>query len=75
MYYSVKKIALKLVADGPVKVLATPRKVQLLFGGKFIVRTINAVYVWEHPYYPQVSFSRVYLDFQSSQRFPSVQTA
>ena len=46
---------MKLAADGPVKVLSTPRKVQLLFGGVFIVRTTNAVYVWEHPYYPQVS--------------------
>jgi uncharacterized protein (DUF427 family) len=51
---SLKKIASKLGTDGPVKTLPTPRKVQILFGGIYIIRTINAHYVWEHPFYPQL---------------------
>lgn len=44
---------MKLGTEGPVKTLPTPRKVQLLFGGVYILRTTKAVYVWEHPFYPQ----------------------
>ncbi len=50
---SIKKIALKLGTDGPVKTLPTPRKIQILFNGVYIIRTINASYVWEHPYVPK----------------------
>ncbi|KAK5173651.1 uncharacterized protein LTR77_002332 [Saxophila tyrrhenica] len=50
----VRKIALKLGTDGPVKTLPTPRKVQILFGGTYIIRTTNAHYVWEHPFFPQL---------------------
>ncbi|KAK3048124.1 hypothetical protein LTR09_010463 [Extremus antarcticus] len=57
----IKKIALKLGTDGPVKTLPTPRKIQILFNGVYIIRTINASYVWEHPlspwtkrFYPQL---------------------
>ncbi|KAK3718933.1 hypothetical protein LTR37_004849 [Vermiconidia calcicola] len=53
MPMNLKKLAVKLGTDGPVKTLKTPRKVQILFGGAYIIRTINASYVWEHPYYPQ----------------------
>ena len=50
---SLKKLALKLGTDGPVKTLQTQRKVQILYGGTYILQTTNAVFVWEHPYYPQ----------------------
>lgn len=50
---SLKKIALKLGTDGPHKVLPTPRLIQLLFNGAYIIKTTKAVFVWEHPYYPQ----------------------
>lgn len=32
--------------------MPTPRLVQILFNGTYIVRTTSACYVWEHPYYP-----------------------
>lgn len=51
--YSLKKLALKLGTDGPVKTLSTPRKIQILYGGTYILKTTSAIYVWEHPYYPQ----------------------
>ena len=50
---SLKKLALKLGTDGPVKTLPTPRKIQILFSGLYILKTTSAIYVWEHPYYPQ----------------------
>ena len=34
-----KKLALKLATDGPVKTLPTSRKLQIQFGGHFIART------------------------------------
>ena len=37
-----------------MKTLPTQRKVQILFGGQYIVRTTGASYVWEFPYYPQL---------------------
>jgi uncharacterized protein (DUF427 family) len=36
-----------------VKTLTTPRLVRILFGGEYIVQTTSALFVWEHPYYPQ----------------------
>ena len=36
-----------------MKTLPTPRKIQILFGGIYVIKTTNAVFVWEHPYYPQ----------------------
>jgi uncharacterized protein (DUF427 family) len=36
-----------------VKTLQTPRLVRILFGGEYIVQTTSALFVWEHPYYPQ----------------------
>ena len=50
---SLKKLAIKLGTDGPVKTFATPKKIQILFGGIYILKTTNALYVWEHPFYPQ----------------------
>ncbi|KAH7407430.1 hypothetical protein BKA64DRAFT_666557 [Cadophora sp. MPI-SDFR-AT-0126] len=42
----------KLTSEGPHKVEATPRRVRGLLGGKYIFDTLEAKYVWEHPYYP-----------------------
>jgi len=50
---NLKKLAIKLGTDGPVKVLPTPRMIKLLFNGTYILQTTNAHYVWEHPFYPQ----------------------
>ena len=47
------KTAIKLGTQGPVKVLPTLRLVQLRFNGLIILKTTNAQYIWEHPYYPQ----------------------
>ncbi|KAI2616733.1 DUF427-domain-containing protein [Hypoxylon sp. NC1633] len=42
----------RLVEEGPVKTLATPRRVRILFNGVYIADTTAALYVWEHQYYP-----------------------
>ncbi|KAG4435938.1 hypothetical protein IFR05_008595, partial [Cadophora sp. M221] len=42
----------KLTSEGPHKVEGTPRRVRGLLGGKYIFDTLEARYVWEHPYYP-----------------------
>ncbi|KAI1385535.1 DUF427-domain-containing protein [Hypoxylon trugodes] len=42
----------KLVEQGPVKTLHTPRRVRILYNGVYIADTTSAVYVWEHEYYP-----------------------
>ncbi|KAK4615618.1 hypothetical protein CLAFUW4_09988 [Fulvia fulva] len=57
-----KKLALKLGTDGPHKVLPTPRKIQVLFNGAYIIKTTKASFVWEHPYYPQLYFPRTELE-------------
>lgn len=67
---SLKKIALKLGTDGPHKVLQTPRLVQLLFNGAYIIKTTKAVFVWEHPFYPQ--FYIPASEFSSKSAHPSL---
>jgi uncharacterized protein (DUF427 family) len=52
--HRLQKLALKLGTDGPYKTLPTSRKIQLLVNGYYIIRTTKAVYVWEHPFYPQL---------------------
>ncbi|GAB7355209.1 hypothetical protein MBLNU459_g5763t1 [Dothideomycetes sp. NU459] len=50
-------LALRLAKDGPVKTLPTPRRVRILFNGAYIVDTdgtAGALFVWEHPFYPQL---------------------
>jgi len=42
----------KLTTEGPHKTEKTPRRIRGLFGSKWIFDTIQAYYVWEHPYYP-----------------------
>ncbi|KXL50539.1 hypothetical protein M433DRAFT_2260 [Acidomyces richmondensis BFW] len=50
---SLKKLALKLGTDGPVKVFPTSRMVKILYNGSYILQTTQARFVWEHPFYPQ----------------------
>lgn len=50
---NLKKLAIKLGTDGPVKTLPTPRVVKLLHNGHYILQTTKAKYVWEIPFYPQ----------------------
>ncbi|GAB7359499.1 hypothetical protein MBLNU230_g6144t1 [Neophaeotheca triangularis] len=49
----IQDIALKMATQGPHKTLPTPRLVQIVFAHTYIARTTSALYVWEHPYYPQ----------------------
>ncbi|CAK1367801.1 hypothetical protein CB0940_11457 [Cercospora beticola] len=49
-----KSLAIKLGTQGPHKTLPTPRLIQLLFNGVYILKTTAAIFVWEHPYYPQL---------------------
>ncbi|GAB7337699.1 hypothetical protein MBLNU457_g2984t2 [Dothideomycetes sp. NU457] len=50
---NLKDLALRLVAEGPHKVLPTPKRVRILHKGAYIADSTKARYVWEHPYYPQ----------------------
>ncbi|KAL2073503.1 hypothetical protein VTL71DRAFT_10829 [Oculimacula yallundae] len=45
-------LAAKLISEGPHKLEKTPRRVRGLLGGKYIFDTLEARYVWEHPFYP-----------------------
>ncbi|KAF2014831.1 DUF427-domain-containing protein [Aaosphaeria arxii CBS 175.79] len=47
------QLAQKILSEGPFRQSSTPRRVRGLFNGKFVFDTVNAVHVWEHPYYPQ----------------------
>jgi hypothetical protein len=51
---SLRRLAIKLGTDGPVKVLPANRQVSLLFNGVYILQTTQSRYVWEHPFYPQL---------------------
>ncbi|KAF2209988.1 hypothetical protein CERZMDRAFT_100038 [Cercospora zeae-maydis SCOH1-5] len=51
-----KSLTIKLATQGPHKTLPTPRLIQLLFNGVYMLKTTAAIYVWEHPYYPQLYF-------------------
>lgn len=44
------ELADKLVKEGPHKQEPTNRRVRALLGGKWIFDTLEATYVWEHPY-------------------------
>ena len=68
LHPSIKKLAAKLGADGPVKTLSTPRYVKAILGGIYVIKTTNAAYVWEHPYYPQFYVPRSDLYEQSTNR-------
>ncbi|PPJ60451.1 hypothetical protein CBER1_07348 [Cercospora berteroae] len=49
-----KSLAIRLGTQGPHKTLPTPRLIQILFNGVYILKTTAAIFVWEHPYYPQL---------------------
>ncbi|KAK6439612.1 hypothetical protein LTR95_004184 [Oleoguttula sp. CCFEE 5521] len=51
---TLEALAVKLAKEGPHKTLPTPRLVQILHNGVYIVRTTGAAFVWEVPYYPQL---------------------
>ena len=63
-------MALKLGTQGPHKTLPTTRLIQLLFNGVYMIKTTKAVFVWEHPYYPQLyipaSVLQAYFDARSA---------
>ncbi|ETS85284.1 hypothetical protein PFICI_03309 [Pestalotiopsis fici W106-1] len=42
----------RLLADGPHKTMAASRRVRILFNGIYVADTTDALFVWEHPYYP-----------------------
>ncbi|KAI0165417.1 DUF427-domain-containing protein [Hypoxylon sp. FL1284] len=46
------KLGKALATKGPVKTLATPRRVRIQFSGAYVADTTSALYVWEHEYYP-----------------------
>lgn len=50
---SLRRLARALASRGPLKVLPANKRVRLLFNGALIVDTSDALYVWEHEYYPQ----------------------
>ncbi|KAK0100900.1 hypothetical protein ONS95_007344 [Cadophora gregata] len=60
----------KLASEGPHKTEDTPRRVRGLLGGKYIFDTLEAKYVWEHPYYPY--FYIPYNTFSSDVKFEKV---
>lgn len=42
----------RLLTQGPVKTLRTPKRVRIQFGHTIVADTTSALYVWEHDYYP-----------------------
>lgn len=49
---NLRDLGRKLLKDGPVKTLPTPRRVRILFDGSYVADTTDALFVWEHEYYP-----------------------
>lgn len=71
--HRLEKLAIKLAKDGPIKILPTPRLIQLLFNGAYIVRTTTAHHVWEVPYYPQLYFHKSALTGSQAKGFTAKQ--
>lgn len=46
------KLGERLLHQGPVKTLPTPKRVRIQFGSTIAADTTSALYVWEHDYYP-----------------------
>ncbi|KAI1808576.1 DUF427-domain-containing protein [Daldinia bambusicola] len=46
------KLGNELLEKGPVKTLATPRRVRIQLNGAYVADTTAALFVWEHEYYP-----------------------
>jgi len=55
---SLQDLITKLESAGPHKTEKTAKRVRGLLNGKFGFDTNEAVYVWEHPYYPQFYIPR-----------------
>ena len=53
---SLVKLGQTLLSKGPHKTESTPKRVRVRFNNVFVVDTIEATYVWEHPYYPQYAY-------------------
>lgn len=52
---SLPTLARHLAANGPHKLLpAQPRRIRILFANAFVADTTNALYIWEHEFYPQL---------------------
>ncbi|KZM18426.1 uncharacterized protein EKO05_0007701 [Ascochyta rabiei] len=47
------RLAQKLASEGPYRVEQTPRRVRALFNGRYVIDTLRAYHVWEHPNFPQ----------------------
>ncbi|KAI1194116.1 DUF427-domain-containing protein [Nemania serpens] len=46
-------LARRLLATGPAKTLAAaPKRIRAVLGGRTVADTTEAVYIWEHAYYP-----------------------
>ncbi|KAK8065384.1 hypothetical protein PG997_012131 [Apiospora hydei] len=46
------KLGERLLTQGPVKTLRTPKRVRIQLGSTVVADTTSALYVWEHEYYP-----------------------
>jgi len=57
-----KQLALRLASEGPVKTLATPKRIRILYNGAYVADSTKAVFIWEHEYYPQYYLPRSAFD-------------
>lgn len=48
-----RRLVQRLARDGPVKYESTQKRIRLLFNGAIVADTTEALYVWEHKFYPQ----------------------
>ncbi|KAI1159216.1 DUF427-domain-containing protein [Nemania serpens] len=66
------QLARRLLVAGPARTLAAaPKRVRIVLGGRTVADTTEAVYVWEHAYYPSYyvplsSFAEGALSFADS---------
>lgn len=48
-----RKVVQRLAKEGPFKFEPTQKRIRLLFNGAIVADTTEALYVWEHKFYPQ----------------------
>lgn len=65
---------MRLVKEGPVKTLPTPRRIRILYNGVYVADTVKASFVWEHPYFPQYYLPRGAFDSTKIQEGDKVQS-
>lgn len=53
MASSILELGKRLLKQGPEKIVDTPRRIRVLFAQEWIADSTSAVFVWEHPFYPQ----------------------